>query len=467
MTDSGNLPVEEKISKAAKSIGPTDQFAEHLWREMQIPREKPSIFTIFPRPLRIAAVSLATVCAMVFAIGPQKVWAAVNQLLGYIPGIGFYADDGSVLALAQAVTVQQDGVTLLVDQVIADQERLVIHYQVTGLKAKMPADQWVCMYDINEVVLPDGTRSHVMGGDSSGIEDGLSSRVEFAPLKDGVKEISLHIGMNGQDPLCKAPTEFNASLKLTAAPANLSTAVVNEFPTPTEPETQAAQGSVQDPSAAIRFTVNRMVTLDDGYVITLKTGWDNQEWQSIWPNFDGMTITDAAGKQVPFEQANEVTGENEIGLRLKKKDIQFPLKLAISSVMISGMPSEPATFTFDTGPAPQADQEWKLDQKMNVFGIEVKIVSAKAITDTANPGNAPGYAFDLEYPTRIGFINFGIDNPQEYGDSFGSTIPNGDHGQTVEMFFSKKLPTGKISLRVNTIQYKQPGDWQVEIDPTR
>lgn len=84
--------------------------------------------------MRAAALALPVVLAVALLVvrGPQQVLADVRRLLSYVPGLGFVATQ-NVRVLAEPVEVTHDGVTVRVDQVIADdrETRIVLSVHTT------------------------------------------------------------------------------------------------------------------------------------------------------------------------------------------------------------------------------------------------------------------------------------------------------------------------------------------------
>ena len=80
-----------------------------------------SLRPIFLRPAWIAFYAvLALLVVSTLIIGPQRVYAAVRQLFGYIPGVGIVEQSNGIRVLAEPVSVEQDGITVTVKQVVAD-----------------------------------------------------------------------------------------------------------------------------------------------------------------------------------------------------------------------------------------------------------------------------------------------------------------------------------------------------------
>jgi hypothetical protein len=465
MTNPVHLPVEDRMKSAANTVKPSQQFSDELWRKMQANQAAAPARFSFSRPLKIAALSLAVLGLLIIAIGPKQVWASVNQLIGYLPGIGFFRNDGQTLYLAEPVSTQQGGVTMTVKQAVADKDLLVIDYEITGLKAMMPDGTWSCMYDSNEVVLPDGSKKHVTGGDSAGEADGLRSRVEFPALPKTVKQITLVAAMIEQDPTCKAPAELRIDLPLVTAPTGISSALVNEFPS-AEPNGDSTSSTpvTSNSASGIKFNIDRMAEMPEGYVISGHATDENKDWQNIWPEFDRMKITDAKGAKVDFEQANEVSGENEFGIQINGKNYEFPLKITIPSVLVTGSPEQAPSFQMNAGENPQIGQEFQIHQDVEVLGQKVTFVSAKAVQDKANADHNSGFEFTVQYDGSVKFINLGLKDPGEYAQGHGSARPNGDNSQILEYYFSKGLPKGELTFQVHTIQFGLEDNWDIQIN---
>jgi len=73
------------------------------------------------------------------AVGPQRVWAEVQRLLGYVPGIDF-VDLKETQVLTTAVEVTRDGVTLRVGQMLAQPGRRLPRHAGVAASAAGPND---------------------------------------------------------------------------------------------------------------------------------------------------------------------------------------------------------------------------------------------------------------------------------------------------------------------------------------
>lgn len=116
-----------------------------------------------PRSMRWAGAALALLLILavtVAALGPQRVWAEVQRLLGYVPGVGF-VDLAETRVLVAPVETTRDGITVRVEQVIAEKDKTHVVVRSEGLPpedALLPAGAAVpdTASDAFVLRLPDG-----------------------------------------------------------------------------------------------------------------------------------------------------------------------------------------------------------------------------------------------------------------------------------------------------------------------
>ncbi|HAL62058.1 MAG TPA: hypothetical protein DCP08_06595 [Chloroflexi bacterium] len=76
------------------------------------------------------------VASTVVVVGPGQVWAALQQLIGFVPGIGFVNLRETAL-LAQPTAQIRDGITLVVDEVVAERDQTQLHYHIEGVPSDL------------------------------------------------------------------------------------------------------------------------------------------------------------------------------------------------------------------------------------------------------------------------------------------------------------------------------------------
>ena len=72
----------------------------------------------------LAPILISIFLLIVLAVGPQQVLAAIQNLLGYIPGLGFVQHPDTALVLVQPVSVSQEEVHLTVVDGVADESNI-------------------------------------------------------------------------------------------------------------------------------------------------------------------------------------------------------------------------------------------------------------------------------------------------------------------------------------------------------
>ena len=72
----------------------------------------------------LAPILLSIFLLTVLAVGPQQVLAAIQNLLGYIPGLGFVQHPETALVLLQPVSESQEDVQLTVVDGVADKSNI-------------------------------------------------------------------------------------------------------------------------------------------------------------------------------------------------------------------------------------------------------------------------------------------------------------------------------------------------------
>ena len=130
---------EEKVYMATRVPGPSPEFAEHLWKQVVEQPQKQSGFNthfprIFARPVWAAStIVLLVTVVLITTLGPGQVWAAVQKLIGYIPGIGFVENNEATLILSQPVTNTRGQVSVTVVNAVASIDNTRIILQADGL----------------------------------------------------------------------------------------------------------------------------------------------------------------------------------------------------------------------------------------------------------------------------------------------------------------------------------------------
>lgn len=110
-------------------------------------------------PLRKFTIAVFVIFMLLGIIaGPQKVYAALRNLLRYIPGIGMVEPDATPRVLAEPLRYEQDGVVYLIEAFYADENETILTYRVEHLPAQANQDYIQKIMAENPTMLnPQGT----------------------------------------------------------------------------------------------------------------------------------------------------------------------------------------------------------------------------------------------------------------------------------------------------------------------
>ena len=227
--------IEEKLYAANRML-PRPEFLAGL--RARLAEQPPRPLTLsermglaFRRPAWVIGIAtILILAAALIVVGPQRVLAQVQRLLGYVPGIGF-VDLARAQVLVSPVEATRDGVTLRVSQVIAGPERTEIVISTPGLsekdfpRANNPSEN----PDFTAtLVLPDGSRLEARRW-----EIGFGSgKLEFPPLPGGVNQVTLIVPRLPLAPAGALPEDWEIPLVLRPATGELNNEL---FPQPYRP----------------------------------------------------------------------------------------------------------------------------------------------------------------------------------------------------------------------------------------
>jgi len=267
----------QQMQSAAAAPSPRDEFVRGL-RERLVARglmfqSRRRMRARLAWAFAVAAILLA---AGVLIAGPQNVVSALQKILGYIPGIGI-VQPGSIRVLAEPVTVTREGITLTLEQVVADPTQTIVVYSAEGLSvaaANSNGEGGPLCWKPEAVRLPDGTElARAGGGGGGGWGSGYRSRLIYGAMPPAVNEGTFVVPCIMDMPPGKAPEDWSLPFRLKPAPPDLTVMPVVDLPTPTvEPLPLAASASpTKAETYGITLSLDRVITLDDGYALARRS----------------------------------------------------------------------------------------------------------------------------------------------------------------------------------------------------
>jgi hypothetical protein len=350
----------------------------------------------FRQHRRVTAVAglLLAVTVTVTAIGPQRVLASIQQLLGYVPGIGF-VDLQATRLLVAPVEVARDGVTLRVEQVTARPDRTEVVVCSRGLP---PEDQlWpggARGEDDYEPVLrlPDGrtlaTRTWTLRLGSG--------TLEFPPLPDSIYRVVLELARLPLVPADAAPENWAVPLDLQPATGEL---VAELFPEPYAP------AGAEDTHQGITLRVLAVAHSPEETAVRVQVQWADPDWW--FPTIGHFRLPElrddlghvyheamasSTGSSVQTEVIRIPEGQDRTPpptpeVPTQERTLAFApvspsarqLTLRVDAIDFD-LPAA-AGFVVDLGDDPRVGDRWPLDVHLTVAGFPVHISGAQLVQE--------------------------------------------------------------------------------------
>jgi hypothetical protein len=477
--------LEAKIRAAVAVPKALPEFVNRLHADLMHQAGLKNRQTLRPLHMRPAWIVFLVVITLLIAstliIGPLRVYATLRHLLGYIPGVGIVEQSNGIRVLAEPVSVEKDGITVTVNQVVADVTHTFVAYSVDGIPPWDKPGFPICT-DPPSLQLADGsTLSFLSGG---GGEIGPDKPMNFTttynlpPLPADVREV-LFLSPCQMPPiqlvLILAPPSFVTPVAeieatfVSSGPHFSTTTPVSEetyTTVPYDPLIPATPTSVPHSSG---LYLDQVIELDNAYIMVgnFTDAGDLPGVLSVGsPEADSieypMQITDAAGQSVRYKSRYDIRPKVEWGAVWYwayeiPKPVNGPLTLTLASVPINQENS--IQFPLDVGQDPQLGQKWELYRTVNLRGYDF------VIEDIAKVEN--GYSIrvhtDASVPElSLNFFVAGVDSTQ----GGGSVIR-----QTQEVIYNEtinfdSLPSGNLTflLTLNKI-IQLPGPWTLTWSP--
>jgi hypothetical protein len=448
--------LEDKMKKIYSGSTASPAFVKAL--DAKLSRKAETLAKRKQRPfyLRPAWISAAAVLAILlitfFAIGPEKVYAEMRRLLGYIPGVGLVDSSAPIRVLKEPVEQTRDGVTITVTSAVLTADRSHIEYRIFGVqRSAYPTSEDVpgCMQP-EFLMLPDGTK--------------LERTSDYPAIPADVNEVTLVIPCIGNTLPGKAPESWILPLSFVPAPPGLTVLPVQEITaTATLP---AAAGTATSEPVDNAMSVTKVIETADGYILVGK--FAPVVKQGDWVQTTNMgVIVDANGKNVPYSIPNDIDfpGQNIGGggfdwaYQFNASGVRYPITLRLDGVtLLNPDPEATASLEFDTGTNPQPGQTWQVNQQVELAGhvLTLKTVSADG---------RQGYSFNFTVDPSVYGVGVAIDGYSSVGGGGGGNQIGGGSYSTSLAYTS--LPAGKLKVILSHLTtVSGPLTWTTAWSPT-
>ena len=409
------------------------------------------------RPAWIVAIAVLSVMIVgTLVIGPQRVFAAVRGLLGYIPDVGIVDNSAPIRVLAEPVSLTRDGVTISVNQVVLTASETQLNYGISGvpLAAYPKGEEITGCVEKEYLRLPDGAPINL-----------------HDPVPAEVKEATFVLPCIFNTLPGTAPTDWELQLSFVPAPADMTILPITDITPSVQPAStlpvEAPIGETNPPADAqdVLATIEKVIDTEDGYILI----------GALRPRdavtMAGVQVTgvpllrDAAGKKVAYTHPQDINPaqlldltfkDQGFAIRFEAAGVTFPLALEFQGVVLNIKDSQAsATLTFDVGSNPSPGQKWVLNQNIQLAGHDLKLVSVT--TDSQN-----GYDFELSVSPSIYSVGVQIEGYTAAGGGGGGNYQDGLHRS---LSFAE-LPKGNLTLVFsNMVLASETQFWQVQWQP--
>ena len=422
-----------------------------------------------------------------FAIGPQRVLAQVQQWLGYLSGVGFVNPE-QVRVLAAPVEARQGNITLQVTQLIAGPKQTVLVAKLDG-----PAEEISEGLDWNQlvtIILPDGYRLIPMSASQTINAGHLQAEIKYVRIPAGVNRVTLE--MPKLPIVTKGTQEFwSVVLPLIGviqgtADANGGASTDNLAVAPYTPKIvqvanqgvtvhllQAAH-SVQETGLLLQFDWSDPTWDFRGAIVELRDNLGRVYKRLEPPPFSGPYSIGKSHEQI--------TAQQMMRFAPVEADIR-QLTLTLKAIYFEAYPA--VQFEFDPGDHASLGQSWSFvndpTKRLIIAGFQVQVVQVDLTTPPAGaklnvperpkgtlipePTSVPEPTCRLEFileitPQALSQIIFpGASLVGIYPSSFGySSIDNGHH-YTYYMDFAE-IPTAPLTIAVDDVTFNLQGGWE-------
>ena len=392
------------------------------------------------RPAWIVALAILSLMIItILVIGPQRVYAAVAKLFGYIPGVGVVDQSSPIRVLAEPVSVTRDGITITVISATLTGDRTYIDYRIFGVPGSAYPDRegvTGCMLRAY-LRLADGTQLAQIDND-------------YQPVPAGVNEAVFILPCIQETLPGKAPENWELPLRFVPAPPDLTVMPVIELtPSPRGSLTPGATAFLETGNGTLiapvdsSVTVSKVIETSDGYILIGDFQPQSKPGESIQQT-GAQEIRDASGKKVAYIYPQDV---NPAGtgwaVQFKAAGLVYPLTISFSGVVLRPAdPSATAEFTFDTGSNPQPGQVWTLNQDIQLAGHTLKLVSVTA--------DSWGYSFNFKSDLEVSSAGVKINGftANGGGGGGGGGLTNGTF--TSSLSYSQR-PTGVLTATLSDL----------------
>lgn len=491
---------EKEIQETYQLPQPSPTFIRRVEMEIkthhQVDEKQSRSFFQQSRGWVYAAITIVMLATLLFTIGPSKVLAQIQAILGFVPGVGVVESDASFYSLIAPISDTREGITIEIESAVFSKDKTVIQFRTNEIPDEMRVESFgqpECTTNAY-LIFPDGKK--IPSSRHSAMRESKGTFINTLKFYDlGLKDFrnaTLVFPCLYGTAINKGPQDWQFNLALEPAmddinfyPVNLITSVEidNTKEYPTEAPAQASQETeiIPMPEMIIdgyrqeEMTLLSVVEKPDSYWVTwafplsIEPGLDDVSIAGL--NFimpGSVELYDANGEIIPpgaspgieeihdFEQdlLRRLPEEDQIKyfatmrtFAVPKSGVEFPVYIKVNIIERSIPEKEDfVDVAFDGSLIQSEDQPVVFDQDLEIGDIKFTLKSIYI-----NMWGAYGFKFDgsegnvIECEVEI----LGYDHGRIIKGYIGPAIS----GERI--FFEQSLggfttlPTGPLTVRIS------------------
>ncbi|KAA3647676.1 MAG: hypothetical protein DWQ07_01450 [Chloroflexi bacterium] len=410
---------------------PREAFVAQLGVELTHRAQAPRSRQIFPglngrRILQWAVLTLLILSLLATTIlGPQNIVAAMQRLLGYIPGVGFVEAER---ILVEPVSLEREGIIVTIEDLVAtsDETILILHMENLPVEEAASYCQELRATGAEEVCLPsapsytlkldegEGYTGDLVRGQGYSENQGKEwfTSLVFPPLPPATEQVTFIImdglpnmyqGMPLQDwefVLQLQPVdEGDQQLVYEVEDQNMRETILSPMHSTTDESADSATiAQPIDLQEEVDFKLSAFALSDNLLTLNIDILWERVEWHSVeiidFLNTQGvpkggplphhLTLTDASGMQVPlvlntFESRGTESGSQKASFTLSADisglELVSPLTLTLQNLQVEAYfaPEARSHFLFTPETTFQAGDCEPFDHVLDIYDYSIEL----------------------------------------------------------------------------------------------
>ncbi len=455
----------------------SDAFEEQVRQAVQVPDANPEFVAslrgrLASRPVKarprftlrpLWAAGLALLVVTIAAASLPGVASAVRQWFGFIPGLGLVEQHSNLRALKAPVSVERDGVTVTVQEVLVYPDRVELTYSAAGIQGGAGPGGEVCggPESYPYLSLPDGVLLEPdpmpKGGKASAMGYNMGHSYS-ASVPQGVNQATFLLTCLQNTPRGAAPENWVIPFELVSIPAGQAVG---------EPLAAGDQTAVaQLEGSSIAFDLLGGAVEEDGYHFFFHFNLPGDDPALLAARPAAVYAIDSSGARIdvinalpwsPFDQA-EVWE-----YRTAMMPAPGPLTLVIEGAQVYYL-AQQAAFAFAPGADPRVGQTWTLDETFTIGGQPIRVTSARMIELDGHEG----FEFTIQAADPALTISAEVMDmtPSAPEYSMWSTTRASAPGSTVTAgFVYENAVPETLTVTFNTLAVLRDGSWTVDWTP--